>query len=203
MTTYTSQPDETAGIDTRIVDTDANGNYGTADKVVIGKYSTTSTSRALIKFDLSSIPSSATIISATLSFYVKADNATASDTISVYRTKRNWVETQATWNIYSTGNNWGTAGGLGADDYDSTVWGTVAVSASESVDAEKAISLSISEFTKSINGTYSNYGWIVKTAEGGNSQYDYHSSSGLTAGTRPKLVVEYTVGTYSFIWISE
>lgn len=40
------------------------------------------------------------------------------DTLSMkaYSAKRNWMENEATWNVYSAGNNWQTAGAKGADD---------------------------------------------------------------------------------------
>jgi hypothetical protein len=40
--------------------------------------------------------------------------------IRVVRILRNWVEAEATWDVYSTGNSWTTVGAQGADtDYDS------------------------------------------------------------------------------------
>lgn len=198
MTTYTSQPDETSGIDTHISDAAPTTNYGTSDEIVVGELATVvQTNRSLIKFDLSSIPSGATISSAVLSLWTKTDYATDNSTFKVHRVKRNWVEAQATWNIYSTGNNWGTAGADHADDFDSTEHASRAFSATETIDAETQFTFDatgLTELKKMIDGTYTNYGWIVRglIPETANAGYTFHSSSGTTAGYRPKLVIEYT-----------
>jgi len=60
---------------------------------------------SLVKFDLSSIPSGATITSATLKL-VKTGGDTGAKNVAAHRLTKNWVENQATWNIYSSGNNW-------------------------------------------------------------------------------------------------
>ena len=83
------------------------------------------TRRSLIKFNLSSIPANSTITGATLRLYANFDASSNTRTMRVYRTLRAWVDTQATWNIYSTGNNWGTAGGFNATDCEQTDIGSV------------------------------------------------------------------------------
>lgn len=53
-----------------------------------------------------------------LAGFVLAGALEASDTISgkAYTLKRAWVEGEVTYNIFSTGNSWETAGGTGAND---------------------------------------------------------------------------------------
>lgn len=75
--------------------------------------------RALLKFDVSSIPAGAIIGAATLTLFGDY-SAVGADydprTFYCYRCTRAWVEGQATWIIYSTGNDWATAGlGAGTD----------------------------------------------------------------------------------------
>lgn len=73
--------------------------------------------RGLVKFDISSIPSSATDIDrALLRLCVNsvsgATNYSLSDgTIAVHRVTNNWNRTQATWDLKSTGVSWDTPGG--------------------------------------------------------------------------------------------
>jgi len=77
----------------------------------------------LIKWLDLGIPAGASIVSATITFRMSQGgyigNATA------FLLKRAWVELEATWNIFSTGNNWDTPGCLGAGvDYWSDVGDT-------------------------------------------------------------------------------
>ena len=60
------------------------------------------------------IPSNATITSAKLWYY--AHTYYDSGTVDLYLLKRNWVEAEVTWDIWSTGNNWDSGGAVGAND---------------------------------------------------------------------------------------
>ena len=60
------------------------------------------------------IPSFSNIISANLYFYIHTIFSDVN--FRSFYCKRDWVEIEATWNIYSTGNNWQTAGADGAND---------------------------------------------------------------------------------------
>lgn len=197
MTIYTSQPDETTGIDAAIASANATTNYGTAITVEVGERAVvTSTARTLIKFDLSSIPSTAIINSAILSLWVKTDYSSNARDFKVYRVLRDWVEAQVTWNIWKTSNNWTTVG-CGSDGNDAdltTVWATTNFTATEAAGTEKQFSLSTTEFKKFVDGRLTNYGWLIKADTETNDGYDFYSSSEATLTTRrPKLVVDYSM----------
>jgi hypothetical protein len=89
---------------------------------------------SLISFDFSaSVPSSATITLAKLKLYARWV-FTSGRTLTAFRLLRgDWVEAQATYNIYKTGSSWGTAGALNSsNDYtesDSATAASVASSA--------------------------------------------------------------------------
>jgi hypothetical protein len=195
--TYSSQPDETSGIDTWIDSSQVNTNRGSSGTLAVGESNAAAAvGRALIKFDLSSIPSNAVITSATLYMTISADVSSNARSFRVYRLVRSWVESEATWNIAATGTNWGTAGaGNTTTDYDPTAWATTAFTANETVGTEKAWALDVTEFEKFINGTYTNYGWVIRADTENNDQYIFYSSSNATSSNRPRLVVEYTVPT--------
>jgi len=195
MATYTSQPDEANGFDTWLYDDAPTTNYGTNANIHIGGHVVGDHRRGIIKFDLSSIPAGASLSAATLSiwFSTGGDYSNNVRNMHAYRMKRNWVEGEVTWNIYSTGNSWGTVGGAGANDI-GVSHGSASVSATESANTELAISLTTAEVTKLIDGTYSNYGWLLKVETEVDDLYTYDSSTGGTAGYRPKLVIEYTTG---------
>jgi hypothetical protein len=74
--------------------------------------------RGLVLYDLNAfIPAGATITAAVLHIYVDQTNASGSMEFSIKRcdpttgNPEDWVETEATWNSYKSGSNWGTAGG--------------------------------------------------------------------------------------------
>lgn len=159
----------------------------------------------LVKFDFSSIPAGAVINSATLYLTQIAEESSNNRTAVVYRCLRNWTESGATYNKYDGVNNWGTAGARATTDIDTTnVLGTRAFSGSEA-GGEKAFSLNTTEITKMINGSYSNYGFVVTLTNipQVNDLYRFASSGNATATNRPKIVIDYSVptpGGSSVIW---
>lgn len=189
MTTLTLQPDGTAGVDTSITSGAPTTNNGTATTLNLGdRNDQVNARRVLIKFDLSTLPSDATITSAVLSLFCITDFSSNARTYRVYRLKRAWVESQATWNIYSTGNNWSTAGGFHVDDCEQTDIGSRAFSATETLNQFKDFALTPTTKADLDLGN----GWLIKADTETDDGYNFDSSDGATAGQRPKLVIEYT-----------
>jgi len=197
---YTGQPDGTVGKDNFIQSTAATNNFGNDAVLASGESNISSAVyRSLIMFDLSSIPANATISSATLSLWIAVDRSDNARDVRVFRSLRNWHETQSTWNIYSTGNNWQTAGSAGVNDYDATALATTNLGANVAVDTEVQFSLNTAEIKKLIDGTYTNYGFLLSTATENNDAYVYYSSDEVTKATqRPKLTIFYSVPTQTF-----
>ena len=114
MTTFS---DQALTADTYIADDAPTTNHGTENGLYGGEWNGgAQVARTLLKSDLSSIPTSATVLSATLSLWVAADYADNTRTYRVFRQKRAWTEAGATWNKYDGTNDWQTAGGFGAND---------------------------------------------------------------------------------------
>jgi len=151
------------------------------------------TGRSLLKFDLSSIPSNATITSVTLSLWTNVDYSSNNRTIRVYRLKVPFNETQAAWNIRATGSNWQSAGASGANDRESTDIGSVQILANESLNTEKQISLTPAQIQELIDGTFTNHGFIIVADTELNDGFTYRTSDHATTSQRPKLVIQYTV----------
>ena len=196
MPTY--QP---ATIDTFIYSYAATTNYSTDVGLYVGEVSgvTGAIGRSLIKWNQLSdgtIPSNAVITSCVLSIAPYDDRSASATTLRVFRTKRAWVDNQATWNIYSTGNNWQTAGGFGADDCEQTDIGNIAVSATETLLAFKDITLTTSAIQEIVSGTWTNNGFLIKTDLELDDCY-FYASSDYTVDTslRLKLTVTWTVPT--------
>jgi hypothetical protein len=100
----------TATADTHLVSETPTNNKDADAYVDVGHLTTPTSRRALILFDVSGIPSGATVSAATLRLQVSLNATTTSHNELVYRLRRAWSETQATWNVYTTGNSWTTAG---------------------------------------------------------------------------------------------
>ncbi len=196
--TYTSQPDGTDGRDTfqQSNVTGRNGQTYDAAVLAIGEFSgATAQSTSLIKMDFSSIPSGAESSSATFSLWAYSDAATSADTVNVHRQKRIWVHDEATWLIYSTGNNWQTNGGTGANDMESTAIASVAKDASTlgEIQWTNWITADLDEMFS--GGGWTNNGFLFTTASQSNDWFYYRASGYATAAERPKMVIEYTAGT--------
>jgi len=192
MPTLVIKPTPTTGNDTYINSGFADTNYGTSDYLWIGEVSGEAwVTRTLIKFDLTLIPPRATISSVILSLYLLEDKSTNNHTYYVHRQKRAWVETQATWNIYSTGNNWQTAGGFDTDDCEWwTYIGKRDFTSSES-NGWKHFPLT----PTTIAGLDLGYGWMIKAGPlEANDAYKFVSSNYTAQSTwRPKLTIVYSL----------
>ncbi len=138
--------------------------------------------RILIQFDLSTLPSTAIIESASLELNVSNNKGLAS-TIEVYRITRDWTEDGVTWESYNGTNDWSTAGG----DYDPQLINSFLI---DSV-GPKTVDLSV--ITQAwVDQSIPNYGIImVSPSTSTNSEKKIDSSDNPSTVTRPKLTINY------------
>ena len=185
-------------VDTRISAGSPTSNYGDGSGIQVAKYEAGGHQHSLIAFTgLSNIPGTATIKSVTLGFYVH-DSAAGTRTIKLTRVLRNWVEAEATWNIYSTGNNWTTAGCL-SDGNDRAASASNAGQSLGTGGSARWVTVTVTsggilgDVKNWVDGTYSNYGWHIERDDGANdSTYDaIWSTEGDTNGLKPYLKVVY------------
>lgn len=189
------QPDATAGKDTYITSAAATTNFGTTTPAIMGQF-LGSTYRILIEFDLQvggTIPAGSTITAAQLDLNIESVIAGGGSAAShVYRLLRaDWVETEATWNIYKTANNWTTAG-AGSDGNDYTTTDGVAFNLRTS-----AGTLSITGLATLVQDALDNRSsklilLLRKDVTSDSITNSPSSSDSGTAGNRPKLTVDYT-----------
>jgi hypothetical protein len=123
----------------------------------------------LLKWDYSGIPQNIYAVSSSKILTINP-SVSGAQTYKFYRVLRDWVYDEATWNVYSTGNNWGTAGAENTtSDRDSVEMASVSTSGSTPVDA----TLSNTITKQLIDGTYTNYGVVGKgvTETGATARY--------------------------------
>jgi hypothetical protein len=194
MTQLPLQPGASAGKDCFIQNCAPGNNYETYEPMFIGDVDGTSggnTCRVLIKFDLSSIPPTATIYSATLSLWLSANYSANTRTTRAFRQKRAWTETGASWSYYTGSSAWQVAGGFGTDDCEQSDSGSLSLAPTEAL-GEKQWVLNPSKVQEWVSGAMANNGLVLKADTEYNDAHAFHSSDWTTAGERPKLVVDYT-----------
>jgi RHS repeat-associated protein len=195
--TYSKQPDPTEGLDTYLLSTSPTTNNGTDLILAAGESNNAMNrvTRALIKFDLSSIPSNAIITSATLSLWTTGDLSDNTRTIRVYRLKRAFNESEATWERASAGVTWEGVGASGANDRESVDIGSVQILASEPLNTEKQISLTPAQIEEMTSGAFTNHGFIIVADTELNDRFNYKSSDAANGMQRPKLVIQYSTSS--------
>lgn len=203
----TFQPDETASNDTYIQQDNATTNFGSSTTLSIGEVTgaTGARQKGLIKFDFSTIPAGSTLDVNGTVFTIKTAftaSETNASTVSMYQLLRDWVELQATYNIWKTANNWTTAGAAGdGTDADLTnAWGSYSITAGELLNVTKTITVNatgLAVLQNMVNGSVANYGMLFDTPTT-NCSHIYYSSGAATAGNRPKLDMTYALPAGGF-----
>ncbi|MFC2019099.1 DNRLRE domain-containing protein [Chloroflexota bacterium] len=168
-----------------------NTNYGSSETLCVE--SDTKNCRTLVHFDLSTIPTNSTNITATLSLYISSTSYSGGTTRSygVHRVdaSRVWPEVDpygVTWNKYSA-VAWTTIGG----DFNATATDTQTVDGADTGWVDWDVSTDVGAFT---SGTENN-GWLIKdTIESVSIYTALFNSLDFTgsATLRPKLTVEWT-----------
>ncbi len=170
------------------IDGSANGtNYGDSTSLVINHSGgDIGNQRALLQFDLSTIPAGAVITGATLR--MEATSITAAININIYELTEAWVEGSAngtagvaSWNERQTGTAWSTSGGT----YDPALVATL------NTGSIGQHSWDITALAAAWNdGSKVNNGIIIGSPDSGNETVTYDSSEG---STPPELVITYTI----------
>ena len=183
----TIQPDAATGLDTDLDQSLPTTNTGTSVSIRVDDRNTRQL-RALIIFNVSSIPANAKIRYAGLQLY-QTSSSGGSFNAGVYRMTKGWVETQATWNVNQTGTNWASAGG----DFAAASYNITNLTITSGAWKEWNVTKLVQEW---VNGTYANYGLIIMNSSTGAALTDtktFASSDNATAAYRPKLVINYSI----------
>ncbi|MGQ9715542.1 MAG: DNRLRE domain-containing protein, partial [Anaerolineae bacterium] len=144
--------------------------------------------RPILRFDLSSIPVGAQVLSATMRLFTNEtqDPAGRSTTVDVYKVLRPWAEMAATWNQANAGIPWELAGCNGPTDRDLTSAATVTVNAPNA-----AYDFTITPLVQGwVQDPATNHG-VLLIASGGTVTYEFYSSEWSNPLVYPTLIVTY------------
>jgi len=173
------------GVDTYIREDVTNNNYGTSTNFLLDGELTKS-QRVLMRFDLTSVPTSAVIVNATLWLYLSGGRDPVND-IHVHKINRSWTELDVTWEFYTLGKKWGTAGG----DYDPTSYysGSVANEAGwHGMDLSKLVD-------SWLTGRTPNFGIIIisEPTVADSAKIFTSSDENFNTQQRPRLALNYSL----------
>jgi len=168
--------------------TNADTNYSTDDYLQLG-YTGSSIKRAVIKFDVSALPSNASVKAAFITLYVSSGINSGSPSFAFYRLTNIFVESQVTWNSYYTGNLWTTPGG----DYNGTAISGFVSPPAEDTSVMWEINKSVVQDW--IDDPCGNYGVLLKVQDESAVQNErsFRSEDYADAARHPKLTVVYTL----------
>ena len=188
------QPDATAGIDTWLDSSNPTVNQVTNAGFMVGSGTTDPARfRELCKFDLTSIPVGATILSAILA--LTQYGSSLAGTFEIHRilaANSSWTEATATWNKRDGTNNW--AGSVGCRTSGTDYAATAMYSGDPGTNnVLKNFTLDLTEFGLMWANNYGliMFGSTITGGGGANPYRFFRSSDYATAGDRPKLTVTW------------
>lgn len=144
---------------------------------------------ALVYWDLSSIPFGSTVYAVDVT--VNITDPSGSATYEIYDLKRVWIEDEATWQVYASGQTWEAAGADGAGDRGSTPFGAI-VSASYGADTTSLNAAGVAMVQSWVDDPSSNHGFIVQDYINHTNGLKFSSREATTVIERPKLTVVYS-----------
>jgi len=201
---FTVQP---SSKDNRIQNSNPTTNYGTETFSNIGKGYFGDVNYWLGEFTVAwgvDIPAGAIITGASLQLWMYQINSLGMATLAQRLLRTDWHETQSTWNIYKTSNNWTTAGALSnGNDFTSTDQSSSAVPAAHTWmtfnDANMVNQIQTAQ-TGGINPLFK----VRLTSEGTNNRtFAPANREDGTAASRPKLTIDYIAGGSSPAQVSQ
>src|SRR5215212_9981652 len=147
----------TSAADTQIVENAPTKNYGAATSLGVNENDQSNIGKdkfALVKWDLSGIAPRTQISSASVTLNV---TNVSPQTYQAYALKEPWVESAATWNVYSGGMPWEVAGAKGPLDKEATVAGSI----TPSVKGKNTLTLPLAVVQDWVDNPTTNQGIII------------------------------------------
>lgn len=194
-----SSADFAGAADTQLREIAPTTNYASGTDLEVTKYDSGDWTTALLKFTgLSSIPADATVTAVSIFLY-QFGTATGADgtyVVAAKRLLRDWVPAEATWDVWSTGNNWTSGGAFGnASDRNNVVaFESAGLGLTSGYVQLTGNATAVAEVQAIVEGSASNYGWMLERTDAADDLAirAFRSSEG-TDEQRPYLVVTYTL----------
>ena len=192
QTTFTVQPDATTGIDAWVVsettpNNDTAVNFGTSALLDADRWTNTGvpySTRGYLKFDVSSIPTSAVVCSAVLTLHTDANNNQAGssqpNTAYLKRATSAWTQSLVTWNRQPT-----------LSTTDTILFGPITTSATAGTSYTINVTSHIQDM---ITNPSTNYGWAIMLKNESSTYAALGIASSnytVNASYRPMLTVTY------------
>lgn len=146
----------------------------------------------LLRFAIPGAMAGGTVNSAVLRLWVNDNLATR--TYELHKMLRNWVESQASWDLWSTGNPWATLGALGTADRSATVSSSRSIANSDIGGYITFSGAGLAADVQSWIDSGGVHGWNVvrDVYDAGDTSYVQFVSSEGTDGRRPELEIDWT-----------
>lgn len=176
--------------DTKFVSNAPGANYGSATTLDVDGSPDAST---LLYWDLAAIPPGNTVQSVQITLNV---TNTSANNYELYELKRSWVESEATWNEYATGQDWQTAGASGSGDRGFTAIGAISA-LSPGLATISLNTAGVALVQSWIDDPSSNHGIIIQDYYGSSDGMVFTSRDTSFVAKRPKIAVTYAPTIYS------
>tara|TARA_R100000664_G_C2753974_1_gene141473 strand:+ start:578 stop:2290 length:1713 start_codon:yes stop_codon:yes gene_type:complete len=192
-TQETFQPPESVAVDRTI--TSSGTQSPTSATINAGRHYGTS-SRGIMVWDLTDIPSTATIESATFTLKHESNNCSGSKVVNVYRLTTTGVDENVHWTTTDGSTSWSTAGG----DYTTTNGLSQTIDCDSDTDFVDSSSDLVALLQDAIDNRSGLLSIIIGTQEdlevepSGAQRIQFHSSSASSSGDRPKIVITFKTG---------
>ena len=150
----------------------------------------------LLYWDISAIPPGSTVKEVSITLNVLN---LSNDTYKLYEIKRDWVESESTWNSCSSTQAWEIPGALGSADRGNALIGSYSPGKTGSF----VINLNaegVAVVQQWVDNPIGNHGLIVANDSAADG-FDFDSSEASVAARRPKLTVRYTEENKAMPWI--
>ncbi len=168
---------------------DAAGSSNNTAELLVGQ---NGIAKSLLKFDVATIPITATVDEATLRLYQTGRSNGNLLTLGAHRVLADWVDSQANWTQRQTGVSWGVAGMGSGSDYLAAADGTVSLASEGGAWVDLDVKTMVQEW---VNTPAANLGLVLtQETASGYVYYKFCSELGVSpcsATQAPQLTIWY------------
>jgi len=172
-------------LDAGISSNEPTVNYGAGNSIVIDG---DPDKAGLILWDIRGIPAGSTVHAARLTFHMRH---ICGHTYYLYEMKKDWLESEATWNVYAAGNNWAVPGAQALSDRGDTVLGAFISIAGGPIEIPLNAA-GVALVQQWVDNPASNRGIIICDYDIATSSMQLHPHEALTPRDRPELGVVFS-----------